>query len=139
MSSNYPAAIDDYGSEQDIAVQTELGTYAGRKWSKVTTNQTLTAADNNKTFLAAAADLVFTLPATVANLRFTFITHTVSSGTGTSISPVTADAIHHITSVDDKDLINEGANDVEGDFVTIVGDGVDGWWLEALDGTWTKE
>ena len=139
MASSYPAALDTYGSEQVVAVQTELGTYAGRKFSKVTTAQTLTAADNNRVFLAAAANLVFTLPSTVEGLRFTFVTHTVSAGTGTSLSPAAADAIHHTTSVDNKDLINSGASDVEGDSVTVVGDGVDGWWVESIFGTWAKE
>ena len=140
MGSSYPGAIDDYGSEQSVALQTELGTYAGRKFSKVTTDQTLTAADNNKVYLAAAVDLTFTLPSTVAGLRFTFICHTVSATTGLSISPAAADAIHFVTSVDDKDLINTAATDVEGDAVTLVGDGVDGWWVVGgVNGTWAKE
>ena len=103
------------------------------------TNYTVTAADSGKTFLSAAVDLVFTLPSTAAGLEFTFVCHTVSTTTGLSISPAAADAIHYVTSVDNKDLINTAATDVEGDSVTLVGDGVDGWWVKAISGTWAKE
>ena len=100
---------------------------------------TVKASESGKVFIAAAADVVFTLPATEAGLRYTFITKTVSASTGTSISPAAADAIHYATSVDDKDLINSGATDVEGDSVTLVGDGAEGWWVESITGTWAKE
>jgi hypothetical protein len=106
-----------------------------------TANFTVTAADSGKVYLLAAADIVVTLPATEAGLEYTFITHTVSAGTGASVSPAAADAIHGkgLTSVDNKDLINTGATDAEGDSVTLVGDGVDGFWVVAANGTWAKE
>ena len=74
-------------------------------------------------------------------LAYTFIVKTLSATTGAQISPATADAIHGagLTSVDDKDVINTAATDAEGDMVTIVGDGVDGWWITELEGTWAKE
>ena len=103
------------------------------------TSYVVTAADSGKTFLAGAVDLKFTLPATVAGLTYTFICKTVSTSTGLQIDPAAADAIHHTTSVDNKDLINTAATDVEGDTVTLVGDGVDGWWVKAIDGIWAKE
>lgn len=99
----------------------------------------VTAAESGTIFLSEAVDLVFTLPSTAAGLTYTFICHTVSATTGLSISPAAADAIHYTTSVDNKDLINTAASDVEGDMVTIVGDGVDGWWVTAVKGTWAKE
>ena len=103
-------------------------------------NYTIVAADSGKVFLATAADVVFTLPSTADGLEFTVITHTVSGGTGTSLSPAAADAImgNGLTSVDNKDLINTGATDAEGDSVTIVG-GTDGYWITAINGTWAKE
>lgn len=104
-----------------------------------TTNYTVLASESGTTFLAAAVDLVFTLPPTQAGLEFTFICHTVSTVTGLQISPDAADQIAYTTSVDNKDLINTAATDVEGDSVTLVGDGVDGWWVKAISGTWAKE
>lgn len=101
---------------------------------------TLTEADNHKTIFAAVADLVVTLPATFVGGHFTFIVKTLSTVTGLSISPVAADAIHGagLTSVDDGDLVNTAATDAEGDSVTIVADGVDGWFIESINGTWAK-
>jgi hypothetical protein len=104
-----------------------------------TADYTVKASESGTIFISGAADNVFTLPATEAGLRYTFVTKTVSASTGTSISPAAADAIHHTTSVDDKDLINSGASDVEGDSVTLVGDGAEGWWVESIFGTWAKE
>lgn len=100
---------------------------------------TVKASESGTVFLSTAADVVFTLPSTAAGLEYTFVTRTVSASTGTSISPAAADAIHHTTSVDDKDLINSGATDVEGDSVTLVGDGGEGWFVDGIFGTWAKE
>ncbi len=100
---------------------------------------TVLASESGKTFILAAVDLKATLPATAAGLRYTFVVKTVSASTGAQLSPAAADAIHHTTSVDNKDLINTPATDVEGDSVTIVGDGVDGWWIESVFGIWAKE
>jgi len=113
----------------------------GVKVSNHTANYTVSADESGKVFFAKAVDLVFTLPATEAGLRYTFIVHTASAVTGLSISPAAADAIHGngLTSVDDKDLINTAATDAEGDSVTIEGDGVDGWWIVAINGTFAKE
>lgn len=102
-----------------------------------TANYTCTEADSGKTFIANAADLVFTLPSTVSGLRYEFICAAVSAGTGLSISPAAADAINEGT--DNKDLINSGATDVLGDAVTVVGDGSTGWYTVSKIGTWAAE
>lgn len=102
---------------------------------------TVLATESGATYLCEAVDLVATLPATSKGLKYTFIVHTVSVTTGLSLSPPAADAImgNGLTSVDDKDLINTAATDAEGDSVTIEGDGADGWWITAINGTWAKE
>lgn len=121
----------------------EIDLQAGSKISgsieTKTASFTVLPSESGKTFILAAVDLKATLPPTAAGLRYTFIVKTVSASTGAQLSPVAADAIHRTTSVDDKDLINTPATDVEGDSVTIVGDGVDGWWIESLFGIWAKE
>lgn len=108
-----------------------------RKVSIVTTNQTLVAADSGTVYIANAADLVFTLPATAAGLEYTIVNAAVSAATGLSFSPVAADAINE--GVDNKDLINSGATDVLGDSVTLVGDGSTGWYTTSKIGTWAAE
>ncbi len=104
---------------------------------------TVTAAQNGCTFLVGTADMVITLPSTAAGLKYTFVLQNaaLSASTGMQISPAALDAIHGnaLTSVDDKDLINSGATDAEGDAVTLVADGVDGWYVQSVVGTWAKE
>lgn len=107
----------------------------------VTANQTLTAADSGKTYVANAADLVFTLPATAKDLIYRFVVKTLSATTGLSVSPVAADKImgNGFTSANDKDAINTAATDREGDMIEVVGDGVDGWYISAVIGTWARQ
>lgn len=102
---------------------------------------TVVAGDSRKVFIADAVDLVFTLPATVAGLTYTFVAKTVSVTTGLAISPAAADKImgDGFTSADNKDAINTAATDREGDAITLVGDGVDGWFIVSKSGTWARE
>ncbi len=88
------------------------------------------------------ADLVVTLPITQEGLWFTIVTAVASSGTGTSVSPYSTDKIQGlgiISPTDNKDFINSGASDAAGDFLTVVGDGSDGWWVADSRGTWARE
>jgi len=89
-------------------------------------------------------DAVFTLPAAAAGTKgvwYEFETGALSVGVGLSISPNVADHIrgNGLTSVDDKDLINSGGGDRLGDSVRLYCDGVDGWVIEEIIGTWAKE
>jgi hypothetical protein len=114
-----------------------------RTLSTKSANYTVTAADSGVVFLAAAADLVITLPSTAAGLVYRFVVTSagLSSGTGISISPAAADKImgNGFTSADNKDAICAGSGDREGDFIELIGDGVDGWYIADLLGTWTRE
>lgn len=107
------------------------------------TSTTLTATDSGKTVVATAADLVFTLPATVLGLRYSFILAAtgLSGGTGLSVSPNAADKImgNGFTSADDKDAINTGATDREGDLIEVTGDGNLGWYITRVIGTWARQ
>jgi len=114
-----------------------------RKVNLAAATQSLTAAQSGEKFVGAV-DAVFTLPASAAGTKgvwYEFETGALSTGTGLSISPAAADHIrgNGFTSVDNKDLINTGATDRLGDFVRIYCDGVDGWVVESIIGTWAKE
>jgi hypothetical protein len=107
------------------------------------TSQTLTIAQSGQKFVGAV-DAVFTLPAASAETKgvfYEFECGALSGGTGLSISPAAADHIrgNGLTSVDNKDLINSGASDRLGDYARVYCDGVDGWVIEAIIGTWAKE
>lgn len=106
-------------------------------------SQTLTAEQSGERFVGAV-DAVFTLPAASAETKgvfYEFETGALSGGTGLSVSPAAADHIrgNGLTSVDNKDLINTGATDRLGDAVRIYCDGVDGWVITDVVGTWAKE
>src|SRR5215211_6111173 len=113
-----------------------------QKTTAVTATRTLKASDSGTVFLIGAANLVITLPATAVGLVFQFVLLTagLSAGTGLSISPAAADNIYGngLTAVDNKDLILAGAGDRVGDLVVLCGDGVDGYYIDRLLGTWTK-
>jgi hypothetical protein len=108
-----------------------------------TASYTVTAEDSGKLFLAnGSGTVVFTLPATALGLTYTFLVMQLpGSGAGTSVSPAAADKIigNGFTAADDKDAINTAASDALGDLITVVGDGIDGWYVTAVRGTWARE
>ena len=106
-----------------------------------TLDYTVLASESGTIFKIATDAKTFTLPATEAGLRYTFINSGADGAVLLAISPAAADAIHGraLTSVDDKDLLNTKATAKEGDAVTIIGDGVDGWFIVAVEGIWAKE
>ena len=105
--------------------------------------QTLTAAQSGQKFVGAV-DAVFTLPDVTTvpiGTWYEFECGALSSGTGLSISPAATDHIrgNGLTSTDNKDLINTGATDRLTDLARIYSDGLDGWVIEQVQGTWAKE
>ena len=104
---------------------------------------TLTATDSGALVIVTGVDKVLTLPATVAGLVYTIVLAAagLSDGTGLSISPNASDKIigNGFTAADDKDAILAGSGDRAGDAITLVGDGVDGWYITGLTGTWTRQ
>jgi len=125
-----------------------VGSLAGtrRKVNLAAASQTLKASQSGEKFVGAV-DAVFTLPAASAATKgvwYEFECGALSSGTGLSISPNSADAIggNGLTVVLDKDLINSGASDRLGDSVRIYCTGTAGataWRIETIIGTWAKE
>lgn len=106
-------------------------------------NYPVVAADANSIMLITAANLVITLPSTIAGFEITFVltAAALSAGTGLSISPAAADKImgQGLAGADNKDIILAGSGDRSGDSVTLVGDGSDGWFITHHEGTWTQE
>lgn len=102
---------------------------------------TLTESDSGSVIIANAVDLVFTLPPTQNGLWYGFGVKTVSATTGLKISPNAADKImgNGFTSADNKAAINTAATDREGDYICIVADGIDGWYIVDVVGTWARE
>lgn len=102
----------------------------------------VTAADSRAVIVVTGVDKVMTLPATVAGLEYTFVLAAagLSAGTGLQIAPNAADKImgNGFTSADNKAAVLAGSGDREGDSITLIGDGVDGWYIVGVTGTWTR-
>lgn len=110
---------------------------------------TLTENDSGGVFHVTAADIVVTLPSVGSTtngggaITYTFVLASagLSTGTGLSISPNAADKImgNGFTSADNKDAILAGSGDREGDAITLMSDGTNGWLITNVVGTWTRE
>jgi hypothetical protein len=106
------------------------------------TTGALTAAMSGR-LCVGAIDADYDLPAAANNagVWYTFITGTVSAGTGVAIT-ATAAVIQGKTTPDGGTAItnattitNTGATDVVGDMVTLRCDGTN-WWMTSISGIW---
>ncbi len=123
-----------------------------RQSVNVTSNKTLTLADQGIVQNVQADGITITLPSTSAGATFVIRNGGVPvsngpTGTGANgsllaaVSPAAADKIqgNGLTAADNKDLLNTKATSQVGDEVTLVGDGVDGWNIQEIIGTWQRE
>jgi len=104
-----------------------------------TANATLTVEESGGVFASARDGMGWTLPGTQMGVIYTFVNVGADAAAKVSVSPAAADAIMYITSTDDKDVINTKASAIEGDMITLMGDGGQGWIVLAVKGTWAKE
>jgi hypothetical protein len=88
------------------------------------------------------ATVTVTLPATVVGTRYTIVNGAQADQAGNlniAISPAAVDKIMGagFTSVDNKDAILTLGR--YGDFISLVGDGVNGYFVDSYSGNWTRE
>lgn len=123
-----------------------------RQSVNVSTNKTLTLADQGIVQNVIADGIVITLPSTAAGSTFVIRNGGVPvtsgpAGTGSdqsvlvAVSPAAADKIqgNGFTAADNKDALNTKDTSQVGDEITLVGDGVDGWNIQECIGTWARE
>lgn len=115
--------------------------WENRAFEVLTANKTLDAQDVGKVMCMNSDAKVVTLPATVAGMRFIVANIAADGGALLSISPNANDKIMgpDIAGTDDKDQQNTKATQDRWDFMELVGDGTDGWFIEQYKGTWTEE
>ena len=103
-------------------------------------NKTLDAQDTGKWLLCDADAIVLTLPSTAAGITFNIVNIAEDGAAKLSVSPAAADKIQgpDIAGVDNKDLINTKATQLQGDLVKLVG-GADGWFVADIGGVWAAE
>jgi len=114
----------------------------------ITANRALTTADSSKVFLIGTDALTVTLPASVEGLTFTFINSGADGAVLVKIAPAAVDAIHGTTNastnvvlsgVDNKAVQNTKATATTGDMITLVADGVTGYFVIGCGGIWASQ
>ncbi len=117
----------------------------GAAFESKTASFTITAEDDGKVFEAdSTTSVVATLPAasdTTKGMRVTLVVGQLTTSGGHAFSPNASDKImgNGFTAADDKDAICSAATDRVGDAMTLICDGVDGWYIESVTGTWARE
>lgn len=124
----------------------------GRLAVNVTENKTLAVTDIGVVQNVTVDAIVITLPATVVGYSYTIRnggdpasgTPTGSASDGScivTVSPNASDKIAgmQVTATDDKDFINTKATSHIGDELSLVGDGVNGWMVTGIKGTWAQQ
>lgn len=119
---------------------THLIGHIGIASEAVTGNKTLDEGDGGVAQVVTA-NAVVTLPATVVGTRYTIVVGETSTGAAPtlSVSPAAADKIMGLgfTSADNKDAVLGSPK--AGDFISLVGDGENGWQVDSAAGSWSRE
>ena len=115
----------------------------------ITDNTTLDEADVNNILLVTADAKTITLPATAEGLKYIIANGGANGTVGITISPNANDKIMgaiqngetiiRLSGTDNKDIVNTTATAKKGDYIILVADGVDGWYIEGGVGVWTEE
>lgn len=102
----------------------------------VTADKTLDEGDSG-VVQNVTASKTLTLPSTVVGTSYAI--RVGGQGLTVTVSPAAADKImgNGFTSANDKDLIF--TTQPAGSFVQLVGDGADGWFVQRISGTATRE
>ena len=103
---------------------------------------TMAAADSGLvTTVTANGATVITLPATVVGYSFTIVNGSEDGKGAISIDPNASDKIvgGSLTGGDGKKFTNTLATSNKGDLLKVVADGVNGWFVTEMVGTWAAE
>lgn len=121
-----------------------VGSY--EPYSTVTVSTTLTTADCGKTYATATDTVIFNLPATAAGCKLTFINSGAAGNNLLTINPDDADQIFGtvtlaasvvaIAGSAGDAVSNTKGTSIRGDSMTLIGDGVDGWYIVSSTGIW---
>jgi len=113
----------------------------GKVFETVSDNKTLDAQDVGKVMVVDTDAKTITLPATVVGLEFVIMNGGADGTVLVTVSPNANDKIMgaDVAGVDNKDYLNTKATAINGDYIKILGDGADGWYVQAIRGTWTQE
>lgn len=107
----------------------------------VAVSKTLDIGDCGVAQVVTVDALVITLPSTVVGYSYTIINGAADGAVLVAVSPAAIDMIvgNGFTGADNKDALNTKVTAKRGDFIKIVGDGVNGWMVTSVRGTWARE
>lgn len=134
----------------DITVSQGLGN--GQAYENIDTSKTLTLADCGAVQNVIADAITITLPATSAGATFYIrnggvpASSSVGAGTGAdasaliTVAPNASDKIQGLafTAADNKAALNTKATAKVGDYLHLVGDGIDGYNVLSARGVWAR-
>lgn len=111
----------------------------GQIEAEKTSAYTVTAADSGK-IIRVTGTTTITLPSTALGIKVRILNGN-ADGVAVTVSPAAADKIvgNGFTAADDKDAINTAATARYGDFIDLLGDGADGWYIQAVKGIWARQ
>jgi hypothetical protein len=106
----------------------------------VTANKTLDEGDNGVVQIVTADAKTITLPSTVVGTSYTIVNGGADGTILVTVAPAAADKImgNGFTSADNKAALNTKATAKRGDYIKLLGDGVNGWMVVAVQGTWAR-
>ena len=116
-----------------------LGTKLNRTLAEtVSANKTLALADCGVLQLVDTDSITVTLPATVVGYSYTIMNYAADGAAIVKIAPNASDLIAggNATATDADTWNNTKATAKRGDFISIVGDGVNGWMITEMKGIW---
>jgi hypothetical protein len=125
----------------------------GIVYENIDTNKTLALVDNGIVQRVIADAITITLPATTAGACFTILNGGVpastsigagSGGDASALVTVAPNAVDQIaglnfTAADNKAALNTKATSKVGGFITLVGDGTNGWNVLFARGIWARQ
>lgn len=119
----------------------ELPHWPERTWELKADNYTVDAQDVGKVLSIATDAKTFTLPATSVGIDVIFVNLGDDAGVAVNLSPNANDKIMgaDVAGTDNKDQINTKATAVHGDWMHLVSEGTNGWYIIGSRGTWAEE
>lgn len=106
----------------------------------VAANKTLDIGDNGVVQIVNTDAKVITLPSTVVGYSYTVVNGAADGAALVSVAPAAADMIvgNGFTGADNKAALNTKATAKRGDYIKLVGDGVNGWMITEIVGIWAR-
>jgi hypothetical protein len=119
----------------------ELDVFANKVQETHAANYTVDLQDCGKVLNVNTDAVVITLPATDVGIDVVVRNIAALGVSGVSISPNANDKIQgpDTAGTDNKDQINTKATAQRGDFLHLLADGAEGWFIKRKKGTWAEE